>query len=53
MGQEHRTRINTEEKAKVLAAVWGTELIHFLAVALAIFGLAVSVIAICTQNDKK
>ena len=27
----HRKRIYTEEKAKVVAAVWGTELIHFLA----------------------
>ena len=32
----HRRRINTEEKAKVVAAVWGTEFIKFLA-ALAIF----------------
>ena len=27
----HRRRINTEEKAKVLATAWGTELIPFLA----------------------
>ena len=27
----HRRRIYTEEKAKVVAAVWGTELIQFLA----------------------
>ena len=27
----HRRRIKTEEKAKVTAAVWGTELLHFLA----------------------
>ena len=27
----HRSRINTEDKAKVVAAVWGTELIQFLA----------------------
>ena len=26
--QVHRRRIKTEEKAKVVAAVWGTELIH-------------------------
>ena len=32
----HRRRINTEEKAKVVAAAWGTELTPFLA-ALAIF----------------
>ena len=25
----HRRRINTEEKAKVVAAVWGTEFIFF------------------------
>ena len=29
--ENHRRRINTEEKAKVVAAVWGTELIQFLA----------------------
>ena len=29
-------RIYTEEKANVVAAVWGTELVHFLA-ALAVF----------------
>ena len=28
----HKRRINTEEKAKVVAAVWGTELLQFLAV---------------------
>ena len=27
----HRRRIKTEEKAKVVAAVWGTEFIQFLA----------------------
>ena len=27
----HRRRIYTEEKAKVVAAVWGTEFIDFLA----------------------
>ena len=27
----YRRRINTEERAKVVAAVWGTELIQFLA----------------------
>ena len=33
LGIEHRRRINTEEKAQVVAAVWGTELlIQFLAV---------------------
>ena len=32
----HRRRIKTDEKAKVVAAVWGTELIQFLA-ALATF----------------
>ena len=30
-GTVHRLRINTEEKAKVVAAVWGTEFIKFLA----------------------
>ena len=29
----YRIRINIEEKAKVLADVWGTEFIKFLAVA--------------------
>ena len=29
--RQHRRRINTEEKAKVVAAVWGTEMIKFLA----------------------
>ena len=28
---DHRRRIKTEEKAKVVAAVWGTDLIKFLA----------------------
>ena len=28
----HRRRNSTEDKAKVVAAVWGTELIKFLAV---------------------
>ena len=28
----HRRRINTEEKAKVVTAVWGTEFIQFVAV---------------------
>ena len=28
---KHRGRINTEEKAKIVAAVWGTEFIQFLA----------------------
>ena len=28
---EHRRKINTEKKAKVVAADWGTELIQFLA----------------------
>ena len=27
---DHRRRVNTEAKAKVVAAVWGTELIKFL-----------------------
>ena len=27
----HRIRIYTEERAKIVAAVWGTELIQFLA----------------------
>ena len=27
----HRTRIRTEEKAKVVTAIWGTELIKFIA----------------------
>ena len=31
MGRVHRRRIRTEEKAKVVAAVWGTECIQFLA----------------------
>ena len=36
VGFGHRRRIYTEEKAKVVAAVWETELLQFLAV-LAIF----------------
>ena len=28
---KHRRRIKTEDKAKVVAAVWGTELLPFLA----------------------
>ena len=32
----HRRRINTDEKAKVVAAAWGIELIQFIA-ALAVF----------------
>ena len=31
-GSDHRRRIETEEKAKVVAAVWGTEFIQFLVV---------------------
>ena len=31
MGGNHRRRINSEEKAKVVASVWGTEFIPFLA----------------------
>ena len=31
--QAQRRRINTEEKAKVVAAIWGTELTLFLALA--------------------
>ena len=31
MDPGHRRRINTEEKAKVVAAAWRTELIQFLA----------------------
>ena len=38
VGQHHRRRINTEEKAKVVAAAWVKELIKFLA-ALAILNL--------------
>ena len=38
----HRRRITTEEKAKVVAAVWGTELIRFLAM-----------LAILHQDDLK
>ena len=32
MYKSQRRKINTEEKAKVVAAVWETELIQFLAV---------------------
>ena len=32
----HRRRINTEEKAKVVAALWGAEFVQFLS-ALAVF----------------
>ena len=32
MGADHRKRIKTEEKAKVIAASWGTECFQFLAV---------------------
>ena len=31
IGPNHRRRIKTEDKAKVVAAAWGTELIQFLA----------------------
>ena len=31
-GPNHRKRINTEERAMVVAAVWGTAFIQFLAV---------------------
>ena len=31
MSAGHRRRIKTEEKAKVVAVVWGTEVIQFLA----------------------
>ena len=31
MRYHHRKRIKTDEKPKVVAAVWGTELIQFLA----------------------
>ena len=30
-GTVHRLRINTEERAKVVAAVWGLEFVQFLA----------------------
>ena len=30
LGKIHRRRLSTEEKAKVVAAVWRTELIQFL-----------------------
>ena len=36
LGEDHRRRIYTVDKAKVIAAVWGTKFIEFLA-ALAIF----------------
>ena len=29
--EDHRRRMNTEARAKVVAAVWGTECIQFLA----------------------
>ena len=32
VGREHIRRTYTEEKAKVVAAVWGKELIQFLAI---------------------
>ena len=38
----HRRRIKTKEKAKVVAAAWGTESIHFFAV-----------LAILHQDDLK
>ena len=38
----HRRRIYTEEKAKVVSAVWGTDFIHFLAV-----------LAVLYQDDMK
>ena len=41
MVQQHRKRIKTEEKAKVVAAVWGEECIQFLA-ALAILPRTIS-----------
>ena len=31
VGQEHSIRIKTEDKEKVVSAVWGTELSQFLA----------------------
>ena len=31
VGPTQRRRINTEEKAKVIASVWGTKIIKFLA----------------------
>ena len=34
---QHRRRINTEENAKVVAAVWGTEFIKFLAALAVLF----------------
>ena len=40
--KEHRRRLKTEEKAKVIAAVRGTELIQFLAA-----------LAILNQDDLK
>ena len=42
MDPGHRRRINTEEKAKVVAAAWRTELIQFLAA-----------LAILHQDDQK
>ena len=34
----HRRRINTKENAKVVAAVWGTEFIQFLAASFFVLG---------------
>ena len=50
----HRRRINTEEKAKVVAAVWGTEFLQFLA-ALAVFHYddVKNKMYILQQNDLK
>ena len=31
LGRGHKRRIKTEEKAKVIAAAWGAEAIHFFA----------------------
>ena len=42
IGKNHWRLIKTEEKAKVVSAVWGTELIQFLAV-----------LAILHQDDLK
>ena len=36
----HRRRINTKEKAKVVASVWGTEFIPFLAALASYFAWA-------------
>ena len=48
-GYWHRRGINKEEKAKVVAAVWGTELINFLA-ALAATIFAFSSCSICPSS---